>query len=159
VVRLTVVVGTVVGTVVVVVVVVVVGGTVVVVVVVGGTVVVVVVGGTVVVVVGGTVSKSINSAELAVFTLLAASVNTPAPTEIDAVPDELTVGVNVAVYAVPEPLKPEIVPPETVTSLSMKFVEGSDNVNVSASVAPTPRDPEPLRAIETVGGVVSARVS
>jgi hypothetical protein len=141
------------------VVVVVVGGTVVVVVVVGGTVVVVVVGGTVVVVVGGTVSKSINSAELAVFTLLAASVNTPAPTEIDAVPDELTVGVNVAVYAVPEPLKPEIVPPETVTSLSMKFVEGSDNVNVSASVAPTPRDPEPLRAIETVGGVVSARVS
>jgi len=113
----------------------------------------------VVVVVGGTVSKSINSAELAVFTLLAASVNTPAPTEIDAVPDELTVGVNVAVYAVPEPLKPEIVPPETVTSLSMKFVEGSDNVNVSASVAPTPRDPEPLRAIETVGGVVSARVS
>ena len=182
-VRLTVVIGTVVvvvvvdvvvvvvvvgGTVVVVVVggtvvVVVVGGTVVVVVVVGGT-VVVVVGGTVVVVVvvvvvGGTVSKSINSAELAVFTLLAASVNTPAPTEIDAVPDELTVGVNVAVYAVPEPLKPEIVPPETVTSLSMKFVEGSDNVNVSASVAPTPRDPEPLRAIETVGGVVSARVS
>jgi hypothetical protein len=181
VVRLTVVIGTVVvvvvvvvvgGTVVVVVVVVggtvvvvVVGGTVVVVVVVGGTVVVVVVvGGTVVVVVvvvvvGGTVSKSINSVELAVFTLLAASVNTPAPTEIEAVPDELTVGVNVAVYAVPEPLKPEIVPPETVTSLSMKFVEGSDNVNVSASVAPTPRDPEPLRAIETVGGVVSARVS
>ena len=130
------------------------------VVVVGAT-VVVVVGATVVVVVvvGTIVSYAIVKVVLAVFPFAAASVNTPAPTEIDAVPDELTVGVNVAVYAVPEPLKPEIVPPETVTSLSMKFVEGSDNVNVSASVAPTPRDPEPLRAIETVGGVVSARVS
>jgi hypothetical protein len=159
------------GTVVVVVVVVVVTGTVVVVVVdvVGGAVVVVVVAGTVVVVVvvvvvdvvvvGGTVSKEIDNAELAVLPFPAVSVNTPAPTEIDAVPEEPAVGVNVAVYVVPEPLKPEIAPPDAVTSPSTKFVAGSDNVKVSTSVAPTPRGPEPLRAIEMVGGVVSAPVS
>ena len=126
------------------------------------TVVVVVVGGTVVVVdvvVVTTVSYAILNAVLAVFAFVAASVNTPAPTEIDAVPDALDVGVNVAVYVVPEPLKPDNDPPETVTSLATKFVEVSDNVNVKISVAPTPREPEPLRAIETVGGVVSVRVS
>jgi hypothetical protein len=151
------------GTVVVVVgatVVVVVGATVVVVV---GATVVVVVGGTVVVVVvvvvGGTVSKGIDNAELAVLPFPAASVNTPAPTEIEAVPELPGVGVKVAVYVVPEPLKLDNAPPEIVTSPSTKFVAGSDSVNVSASVAPTPREPEPLRAIETVGGVVSARVS
>ena len=94
-------------------------------------------------------------AALAVFPFAAASVNTPAPTEIDAVPDALDVGVHVAVYVVPEPLKPEIVPPETVTSLSIKFVEFSDNVNVSTSGEATPSDPEPLRAMEIVGTTVS----
>ena len=44
-------------------------------------------------------------------------------------------GVNVAVYVVPEPLKPDNAPPETVTSLSMKFVDVSDNVNVSTSLS------------------------
>jgi hypothetical protein len=89
------------GTVVVVVevVVVVVGATVVVVVVVGATVVVVVVVGAtvVVVVVGGTVSKAIDNAELAVLPFPTASVNTPAPTEIEAVPEVPAVGVKVAV--------------------------------------------------------------
>jgi hypothetical protein len=94
-------------------------------------------------------------AVLAVLPLGTASVNTPAPTEIDAVPDELDVGVNVAVYVVPEPLKPDNAPPETVTSLSIKFVEFSDNVNVKTSVLPTPNEPKLLREIETVGGVVS----
>jgi hypothetical protein len=153
-------------------VVVVVGATVVVVgatVVVGGTVVVVVgatvvvVGGTVVVVVvvvvGTTVSYAILNAVLAVFPFAATSVNAPAPTEIDAVPDALDVGVNVAVYVVPEPLKPDNVPPETVTSLSIKFVEVSDNVKVSTSVLLTPNEPDAVRVIETVGGVVSVRVS
>ena len=94
-------------------------------------------------------------AVLAVFPFAAASVNTPAPTEIDAVPDELDAGVNVAVYVVPEPLKPDNAPPETVTSADKKFVADSDNVNVKTSVLPTPNEPEPLREIETVGGVVS----
>jgi hypothetical protein len=92
---------------------------------------------------------------LAVFPLPAASLNTPAPTEIDAVPEEPAAGVNVAVYEVPEPLKPENVPPETVTSLSIKLVEVSDNVNVNTSVEPTPSEPEPLLAMETVGTTVS----
>ena len=109
--------------------------------------------------VGTTVSYAILNAVLAVFPFAAASVNTPAPTEIDAVPDELDVGVNVAVYVVPEPLKPDNVPPETVTSLSIKFVEVSDNVKVSTSVLLTPNEPDAVRVIETVGGVVSVRVS
>jgi len=133
--------------------VVVVGATVVVVV--GATVVVVVV----VVVVGTTVSYAIVKAVLAVFPLAAASVNTPAPTEIDAIPDAPDVGVNVAVYVVPEPLKPDNVPPETVTSPTRKSVEASDSVKVSTSVPPTPNEPDAARVIDTVGGVVSVRVS
>jgi hypothetical protein len=143
-----------------VVVVVVVAGTVVVVVVVAGTVVVVVVvvAGTVVVVVvvvAGTVSYVMLKDELAVFAFVAASVNTPAPTEIDAVPDESAVGVNVAVYEEPEPLKPDNDPPETVTSPTTKFVDDSDSVNVNKSVPPPPNGPVPLREIEIVGDEVS----
>jgi hypothetical protein len=134
--------------------VVVVGATVVVVV--GATVVVVVV---VVVVVGTTVSYAMLNAVLAVFAFVAASANTPAPTEIDAVPDAPDVGVNVAVYVVPEPLKPDNVPPETVTSPTRKSVEASDSVKVSTSVPPTPNEPDAARVIDTVGGVVSVRVS
>jgi hypothetical protein len=143
-------------------VVVVVGATVVVVVgatvvVVGATVVVVV--GATVVVVGATVSKAIDSVELAVLPLPAESAKTPAPTEIEAVPEVPAFGVKVAVYVTPEPLKPDNDPPETVTSPTTKFTDDSDNVNVNESVPPTPNEPKPLREIETVGGVVSARVS
>jgi len=105
--------------------------------------------------VGTTVSYAILRAVLAVLRLGTASLNTPAPTEIDAVPDELAVGVNVAVYEDPEPLKPDNKPPETVTSPTTKFVDDSDSVNVNKSVPPTPKVPEPFREIETVGGVVS----
>ena len=100
-------------------------------------------------------SYEILSAELASFPLPTESVNTPAPTEIDAVPDESAVGVNVAVYEDPEPLKPDNKPPETVTSPTTKFVDDSDKVNVNKSVPPTPKVPEPFREIKTVGGVVS----
>ncbi len=131
---------TVVGVVVVVVVVVVVGGTVVVV---------------VVVVVGTTVSYGILKAVLAVFSFATASVNAPAPTEIDAVPDELDVGVNVAVYVLPEPLKPDNAPPETVTSPTTKSDDASDNVKVNTSVLLTPNEPDAVRVIDTVGGVES----
>jgi hypothetical protein len=143
-------------------VVVVVGTTVVVVgatVVVGGTVVVVVGGTVVVVVVGTTVSYAILNAVLAVFPFAAGSVNTPAPTEIDAVPDAPDVGVNVAVYVVPEPLNPDNVPPETVISPTRKSVEASDNVKVKTSELLTPNEPDAARVIDTVGGVVSVRVS
>ena len=130
------------------------------VVVVGAT-VVVVVGATVVVVVvvGTIVSYAIVKVVLAVFPFAAASVNTPAPTEIDAVPDALDIGVNVTVYVVPEPLNPDNVPPETVMSPTRKSVEASDNIKVNTSVLLTPNEPDAVRVIETVGGVVSVRVS
>jgi hypothetical protein len=118
--------------------------------VVGGTVVVVAV-----VVVGGTVSKAIDRAELALFPLPTASENAPAPTEIEAVPEVPATGVKVAVYEVPEPLKPDNAPPETVTSPTTKFEDVSDKVNVNTSVPPTPKEPEPTRDIETVGEVPS----
>ena len=134
------------------------GATAIVVVVVGAT--VVVVGATVVVVVvGTTVSYAILKVVLAVFPFAAASVNTPAPTEIDAVPDALDIGVNVTVYVVPEPLNPDNVPPETVMSPTRKSVEASDNIKVNTSVLLTPNEPDAVRVIETVGGVVSVRVS
>jgi hypothetical protein len=105
--------------------------------------------------VGDVVEYAILSAELASFPLPTESVNTPAPTEIDAVPDESAVGVNVAVYEEPEPLKPDNDPPETVTSPTTKSVADSDSVNVNKSVPPTIKEPVPLRAIDTVGDVVS----
>ena len=104
---------------------------------------------------GEVVEYEILSAELASFPLPTESVNTPAPTEIDAVPDESAVGVNVAVYEDPEPLKPDNDPPETVISPTTKSVADSDRVNVNKSVPPTIKEPVPLRAIDTVGDVVS----
>ena len=77
------------------------------------------------------------------------------PTEIDAEPDEPGVGVNVAEYETPEPLNPESDPPEIVTSPTTKSVADSDNVNVSTSVSPIPKDVEPERDIATVGDVAS----
>jgi hypothetical protein len=104
---------------------------------------------------GEVVEYAILSAELASFPLPTESVKAPAPTEIDAVPDESAVGVNVAVYEEPEPLKPDNDPPEMVTSPTTKFVDDSDSVNVNKSVPPTIKEPVPLRAIDTVGDVVS----
>lgn len=71
---------------------------------------------------------------LAELSLPAVSVNAPALIEIDAVPAEFEVGVNVAVYDVPEPEKLDSVPPETVTSPATKFDDDSDRVNVIVSV-------------------------
>ena len=68
------------------------------------------------------------------LSLPAASVKTLESTEIDAVPSALAVGVNVAVYEVPEPENDDNVPPETVTSATAKFDDGSDNVNVTVAV-------------------------
>ena len=98
-------------------------------------------------------------AELAVLPLPAASLNTPAPTETDAVPDELAVGVNVAVYDAPEPLNDDNKPPETVTSALTKFVDDSDKVNVNDAVWPTNNVALPDLETDTVGAVWSVTVT
>jgi hypothetical protein len=56
---------------------------------------------------------------------------------------------------VPLPVKPLIEPPETLTSVEMKFAEDSESVNVMDSVSPDFREPEPARVTETVGTKVS----
>jgi hypothetical protein len=71
---------------------------------------------------------------LAVLSFPAASVKTPAATEIDAVPAAPDVGVNVAVYEEPEPANDDNAPPDTVTSPTTKFDVDSENVNVTVSV-------------------------
>lgn len=48
----------------------------------------------------------------------------------------LAVGVNVAVYPVPDPANAERDHPATVTSPEVKLTEGSERVNVIAEVAP-----------------------
>ena len=49
----------------------------------------------------------------------------------------------------------ESVPPDTVMSPTAKSVAASDSVNVMVSVWPDLSVPEPVRASETVGEVVS----
>ena len=89
--------------------------------------------------------------------LPAASVNLPAATDIcpDAV--ELAVGVKMAVYTDPEPLRLESVPPETVTSPSTKVVEFSLSVNVIVAVSPALSEAL-LLAIAMVGTMVSIAI-
>ena len=96
----------------------------------------------------------------AVLPLLAESVNVPAPTSMVVAPGAL--GVNVAVYTVPDPEKPLILPPDTVASPSAKSVVPSLAVKVSVRVASSVDEPlvtvvPPLffAAIVMVGGVVS----
>ena len=94
----------------------------------------------------------------AVLPLDAASVNTPSAIEIEPVPDCVAaVGVKVAVYEVPLPVNPLKVPPDTVTSVEMKFVEVSDSVNVMVSVWPDRKDVDPARVMVTVGTSPSTR--
>ena len=50
--------------------------------------------------------------------------------------------VNVAVYVVPEPMKPDSeAPPETLTSEALKLVDGLLSVKVMTSVAPSNKSP------------------
>lgn len=93
--------------------------------------------------------------ELTVFPFPTLSVKTPELIEIDAEPDEPGAGVKVAEYKTPEPLNPDSDPAESVTSPTAKFVDVSDNVNVSRSVSPIPNEFDPLREIDTVGDVTS----
>lgn len=71
--------------------------------------------------------------ELAVFVLPAASVNAPLAIETEPVPLCVSaVGVKTTEYTVEEvALTAESVPPVTVMSSAIKFVEASDRVNVN----------------------------
>ena len=55
----------------------------------------------------------------------------------------------------PLPERVPIAPPVTVTSLVTKFADVSDSVNVMVSVWPDFSDPEPARAMVTMGAAVS----
>jgi hypothetical protein len=93
--------------------------------------------------------------ELSVLFFPAVSVNLSAATDTEPVPlCVFAVGVNVAVYEVPEPANVDNVPPLTVMSASIKLVDASDNVNVSVDVSPNFNVVE-LAEIDTVGAVVS----
>jgi hypothetical protein len=69
---------------------------------------------------------------------------------MDAVPDDAAVGVNVAVYVVPEPDHAERVPPLTVNVLAAKVVEVSLKVAVIVAVCPLSSDARVLVRL-TVG--------
>ena len=54
-------------------------------------------------------------------------------------PEELAVGVNVAEYDVPEPVKLVSVPPDLVTSPSAKLLDAAESVKVISAVSLPPR--------------------
>ena len=107
--------------------------------------------------VGRAVSYAIDVAVLAVLLLPAASVNAPAPTEMDPEPEfVLVVGVKTTEYTVDDVVvSGDSVPPEKVISPTTKVVEASDNVKVIVSVWPIFKAPEPVRTSDTVGTFVS----
>ena len=87
----------------------------------------------------------------------AASVNFPAATAMLPAPVKLAVGVKIAVYAFPAPVKAESVPPVTATSAAVKSATSSESVNVTVAVSPvrmSVREGE----IETVGASVSIAI-
>ena len=93
----------------------------------------------------------------AVLSLPSVSVNVAPATEMEPVPDcVLVVGVNTTEYTVEEVVvSVPMVPPVTVMSLAANVEEASESVNVMVSVWPDFSDPEPDRAIKTVGPTVS----
>ena len=94
---------------------------------------------------------------LAVFELPAASENVAPATEIDAEPEFVfAVGVNTTEYTVDDVVvRAPMVPPVTVMSPTTKSVAASDSVKVIVSVCPDLSVPDPVRASDTVGEVVS----
>ncbi len=96
---------------------------------------------------------------LAEFVFPAASPNAPMGAVNVAVPDDSTVGVKVAVYVVPEPVKVDNVPPVVVMSPATKSVDDSDNANVMVGVWPAVSVPEPERVMVMVGAVVSTVIT
>jgi hypothetical protein len=90
---------------------------------------------------------------LAVLSLPVASANVAPATEIDPVPDcVFVVGVNTTEYTVDDVVvSVPIEPPATVMSPTAKFEDASDSVNVTVSVWPDFKVPEPAREMVTVG--------
>ena len=70
----------------------------------------------------GAVVSTVIFNELAALNTSLAFLNEPASIEIVAVPENPVLGVNVAVYVVPEPEKPESVPPADAMSSAPKSV-------------------------------------
>mgnify|MGYP003710531685 FL=1 len=84
----------------------------------------------------------------------APSVNLSAATEILVAPS--AEGVNVAVYAVPDPANSDKLPPETVTSPVANPVVDSLMVNVNAMVASLVVEPEVTPLVLEAMVIVSA---
>ena len=93
----------------------------------------------------------------AVLLLPGVSVNFAAATEIEPVPDcVLVVGVNTTEYTVDDVVvSVPMLPPEMVMSPEAKSDDASDSVNVTVSVCPDFKEPEPARVMVTVGAAVS----
>ena len=93
----------------------------------------------------------------AVLSLPVASVNVAPTTEIEPVPELMfAVGVNTTEYTVDDVVvSVPIEPPATVMSPTAKFEDASDSVNVTVSVCPDFKVPEPARVMVTVGAAVS----
>ena len=91
------------------------------------------------------------------LSLPSASVNVAPATEIEPVPVcVFVVGVNTAEYTVDEVVvSVPMVPPERVMSPAAKSDDASDSVNVTVSVCPDFKVPEPARVMVTVGAAVS----
>jgi hypothetical protein len=86
---------------------------------------------------GARVSMVSDSVELAVFPFPAASLNAPAPIEIDPLKALLLfVGVKSAEYVVPDPAKPLSEPPETVMSPTTKLLDDSLSTMETVAVSP-----------------------
>ena len=108
----------------------------------------------VIVIAGGTASTGIVRVVKA-FGLPLPLVKAPATTLTVAEPWNAGAGVKVAVYTVPDPLKPDSEPPVTVMSAAVNSVVARLSVKVSLSLAPPISVPEPARAIATVGAPAS----
>ena len=89
--------------------------------------------------------------------LLAPSVKVLAKTLIVAEVVLLVAGVKVAEYEVPDPVKAESVPPATVTSAEVKFVEDSLRVKVKVAVSPDFR--EDLSEVMRTDGITVSTVN
>lgn len=107
--------------------------------------------------VGAAVSYVMDTELEAVLLFPAVSVNVPKATEIVPVPDwVLVVGVNTTEYTVDDVVvSVPIDPPVTVISPTTKFDEAFESVKVIVSVSPDFNVPDPDRARDTVGTVVS----
>ena len=108
---------------------------------------------------GTTVSITSGGARLpAVFGLFTESKNIFSATVTVPGTVELANGVKVAVYEVPEPVKPERAPPVTTTSSTVKLVDGLLSANETTAVSPA-LSVVRLAAMAIVGITVSMTIA